>query len=656
MRIPTKFQSRYAGITLGILAALLLWSPTGKIIKSQLALTFPIPANVAPWNVKVFNRPDPNDGYVMQRFHETAKAHPNDFQLQFANAPAIPPFTPPNSANNVPHSPTNDQINNLRELTHRFPNSPVLCAGILRYCTLGQVRIVRKEAEELAKPKPANVKFDFPAWPQSAPENLANFNRDAEEGEKIDPTNAYFPTMQAISLFAGHHDVEALAALQRASQMTTWEDYASDEARAQMKLHEQTFGDGRVSLPTTMIAASILLPHYSGLRAAARVAVHIAIEKEKVGKFEEGLAIRNSVRKFGDLMQNHSKFGIGSLVGGVISSYSLILPGALPDVAETFSPSDKMKREKFASAFNDYLLKCGHPELIAEVNSEGLDREQVYDVFSDNIGSFTKENLNKSGSLWISGIILFSSAIWILLFGGAGALLARHPKIQAGLGLVGRSWVAPILGGLTGLMLAGIGFSQVQNLTYQDAPRVFDGKNMPNNVAPPFAFGILVFAIFAIALPATTRSDRLRRVSAYVATLIATSVFCNLFFWQSVVSVRPILSLIQAVRDTSISPNSYYYVPLSFSIAIPLIFVLALSALSIIWRIPLSVGIARGLKGCCVPIACTLLLAYAAILPFTLKQEILMTYVLDRTLTHEGRFIAEQTGKSWPTDFKRSPK
>lgn len=91
-----------------------------------------------------------------------------------------------------------------------------------------------------------------------------------------------------------------------------------------------------------------------------------------------------------------------------------------------------------------------------------------------------------------------------------------------------------------------------------------------------------------------------------------------------------------------------YNVPRSFSIAILPILLLALSAL--------SVGIARGLKGCCVPIACTLLFAYAAILPFTLKQEILMTYVLDRTLKHEGRFIAEQTGKSCPTDLKRSPK
>lgn len=61
-------------------------------------------------------------------------------------------------------------------------------------------------------------------------------------------------------------------------------------------------------------------------------------------------------------------------------------------------------------------------------------------------------------------------------------------------------------------------------------------------------------------------------------------------------------------------------------------------------RQPLVHGMMRGLTSA----ACLLVLVYAGCVLFTLRPEAEVHYGLDRTLTHEGRYLAELVGEPWP--------
>lgn len=75
-----------------------------------------------------------------------------------------------------------------------------------------------------------------------AAEHLAAYDRDAKEGERLDPDNAYFPLMRAVGLFAARRDKEAIEAIERASRKPRWEDYTNEEAEAHLHLLAKAFG------------------------------------------------------------------------------------------------------------------------------------------------------------------------------------------------------------------------------------------------------------------------------------------------------------------------------------------------------------------------------------------------------------------------------
>lgn len=113
-------------------------------------------------------------------------------------------------------------MQNLRGLFDRFGDRPSLCAHILRYSTLSGVSIRRRE-ETLGVGAPP------PPQPPPPPEVLAEFDRVAAQGERLDPDNAFFPMMRAVGYFAGKRDREAVQALLRASRKSRYDDYTNEE-------------------------------------------------------------------------------------------------------------------------------------------------------------------------------------------------------------------------------------------------------------------------------------------------------------------------------------------------------------------------------------------------------------------------------------------
>jgi hypothetical protein len=164
--------------------------------------------------------------------------------------------------------------------------------------------------------------------------------------------------------------------------------------------------------------------------------------------------------------------------------------------------------------------------------------------------------------------------------------------------------------------------------------------------------GVLSASLVVLRIPAGKASAWLRNTGVFGLSLASTALLCSAFALHIEGSVQPIAQMIWGVAQEGTTPIAPIIQAVCVGLAalIPLLSLLTFAVLSRLWRVPLSVGVVRGLRGCGVPIACVLLLAYGILVPFILRQESALDYGLRRTVQHEGRFEAELGGKTWPGD------
>ena len=297
--------------------------------------------------------PQENDSYTRSaqeddhRRQAVAAQHPGDYSLQYAAAEGR------TNAETLAH---------LRALTTRFPEQPSLYANILRYETLGNVHLFRPENARLTGEDPAKVYRPTPATPAQ----LTAFDREAAMEERLDPANAYFPLMRAIGLFAASRDAEAVEAVRRASQKTRWQEYLSEDVRSRWRLHQEAFGDPG-AIPRAAIWAETLLPQYQGLRQVAIAATYQAMLAEQAGHPQDGLELREAVRRCGDLIRVQSPLLIGSLVGSALATISCQRPGGAPPVKNT-EPLEN--RKAMAETYAAYARHLGREDIAEAVLAE----------------------------------------------------------------------------------------------------------------------------------------------------------------------------------------------------------------------------------------------------------------------------------------------
>jgi predicted Zn-dependent protease len=187
-------------VTFFALVLLLFLPSTGWIVRQQLRMFFttaPEKALMLLLGIKAKyiglseSKAQKLEEWVKQRLKDAAERNPNDLPVQISSVLLTTPHT------EVPKR--------LQELLKRFPNEPTLLAAILRHhCSRSLKQMSAKE--------------------------VANFERIAYEGERVDPQNAYFPMMRAAVLFAAGKEEEALKALVQASKKSRWDNYAVAEA------------------------------------------------------------------------------------------------------------------------------------------------------------------------------------------------------------------------------------------------------------------------------------------------------------------------------------------------------------------------------------------------------------------------------------------
>jgi hypothetical protein len=438
---------RLAWFALAAFGTLLLLPATRSLLRTQLkmeALTYSTETNLPAERAAAASLPD-------------------DYPVQLAAATPLPPTVNGNvTALGDGMARALTRTRNIAALSQRFPNNPSLYANLLRYMTLGEMRVMRDD--DIVTPVAGRAVTVY----RPAAESVAIFEAAAQKGAQLDPDNAYFPTMRAIGLFNAHRDGEALDSLQAAARCSRWAEYYQDDAEGQIRLQSLVYGE-RGALQRLSTYANLLFPQYSQLRSVARVAVRLASQQEAAGNAEAALAIRHAVMRCGGLMRSQGTSYITTLVGIAVANIATANPGGLE--ADNLTSGAKSgddaerRRDQRRNTYYSYLEGQGHAQEAAWAKTELAAGDQAKAIETEAIKSsvFNGHNLFKLGLCWIANVALLSSAL-VLLALGASACLAGAVRPQKARWM----WHA----GYALLVVGGIGLWQWQTARLAMSPYV----------------------------------------------------------------------------------------------------------------------------------------------------------------------------------------
>ena len=573
-----KTRLALLGIAFGILLALLLVPQTRWLVRLSFIALSVLPGREGPQRQRI------------------VEAHANDFQVQLAGRTESDTRTP---------------LEYDRALVLRFPNSASLRAAILREATTEEVRLHRDE-DNLLQGTPISSFQPGPNNPASTSVQLAAFDADAAAGERLDPSNAYFPFMRSVGLFASHKDTEGIAAIERASTKPKWHEYFEDPVEGAWRISDAIYG-GREVVSATAVSAALLFPHYEQLRHAARVMVYKAVLDEQTGHFESGLVKRLALARCGKLMQVQATTIIGSLVGSAINATARSRPGGIPasslDKHLTGEQSVQIRLDTYCA----YVEKIGHPEAASQARTDVQTQRQIHRITAnlDTVFGSTFSSLTRTAIAFFTCLLLLPNIMAAFVFGLLAAAPSRLPQLQERKPLpVGAAT------GFWGVILLGLFLAAI----FVVAGPAHFGLYVMLAAAVPLA----VVSTLALAVP-RLRPRLWVGLTAAAITLGMVVVFGFLSSWRA-----PVLAW------------------LAFGFLLSALLTLILSIVSRVKRVPVSVGLINGFRTVMPPLVCGLMLVYGGLVLWTVQQEARANYGLERSLHGEGQYLAQITGQEWP--------
>ena len=619
------------GLALGVLLALVITPQTRWLVRPQLALGLT------------------DDAQRQRRF---VRDHPDDYSVQLAALPPGPPSPSQDSSLDQSAEQSADQLRHARSLVPRFPENPSLRANLLRYAAPG-LYLPRAESSSnflSGKPDvPPHPGRDAPPTPAA---QLAAFDADAAAGEKLDPDNAYFPFMRAVGLFAARRDADGLAAVTRAGTKTAWREYYADEVEGGWRILDGV--DGRHEAVAGMAAwGRLLFPHYQSLRDVALLVTARAVRQEQAGRPEEGLALRRSLARCGDLMRAESKSYIGTLVGIAVTTNSQLRPGGaapiLPAPGTSSSPdiNARLLQDRL-DAYCNYVTRLGHPEAAREAQAQAKAAEQVRHITlaiaKYGFGSSFQDVTRLTALLVISWALVADMAL-LLLLGLAAVVLGRLPRMRARRPLPAGAavgvWVALLLGAALPLLSKDTRPEEAEGLILMGAVFLF----------VPLA----LLSIYAVLRPAFRRPFG-RAVLSGAVTLAALSAL-SLVAARGMHGADALMTAVGQMLSlsgsdggpvTDLPDQQRVFLETAFAMALPLLLAVALSIAARVKRVPVSAGLVGGFRVWVPPLVCLLAALYGGLTLWTVRQEDAVNYGLSRSLHGEGQYLAELSGEPWP--------
>lgn len=634
----TRHRLTLLGLALGTLLALLIVPQTRWLVRLQ-ALTLLhqyrplLPPTLAGGPPAYYTTSEANDTRL---YHAAAARHPGDFGLQYAK---------------VTLEPMPQIISNLRALTHRFPNNPVLLANLLRYESSG-IRSNRPDDFLLLHEPVLKTIHYIP----STPEILALYDRDAAAGERADPDNAYFPLMRASGLFAARRDAEALAAVQRASVRPFWREYLPDDNEAHWRLHTEAFHDPG-AMPQASNAADQILWQYSSLRGTARLVAYQAVLKEQAGHREEGLALREELLRCGDLMRVQSSSLIGSVVGVAIAAISETRPGG-PFRKDAAGLPPEQKAQKRLDAYCAYVTKIGHPEAARRAREEEAARHSVQALEDpEHFYEDWTRPLVQCSWWWVADLATLLNIGWLLVLGVAAAGRARLTFAPKTSPIGGKAVLVHCLLAVGAWLVLALLFVCVSGVWVTLVYHAPIDWQMTTGVAG--VFGLVTWLVGS----GLHRLPRPRRVSVLKTALLLPVLaggLCGLYclaLWladplaEIPANLQVLIGLSGSNGDSDTEQarqaQTLQLCALA-SVAVPLLLITGLSLEALVWRASWARALAAGFQRLALPLACLLLVVYGGLLVKTLRQERQLSEFTRQVVYGGGRYFAAQAGQAWP--------
>jgi hypothetical protein len=414
-----------------ILAGLLLSASTRSLLKTQMILlvdSTAFAAHLRDMGVKAGPMP------AVQKWDQSPPAEvvahtPDDYTLQIAGA-LIAGTNTPGSYRSTPQEHYVDFQRRFGErlaaTSLHFPDRPGPYAHLLRYMTMGTVRVSREG--EAARFQAGATMTRLSNRQIGCAESWAAFDNAATQGEKVDPDNAYFPLMRAIGLFDAKRDAEGVAAILRAGQKSRFDDYSLEEPAAAWTLYRRTYGVESALLRESTYAA-LLLPHFAAIRSMARLTVAKAAEAEAEGRTQEGLALRHAMMQCAARMRAQGDL-LGAMVGNSIFSNQMHFPGGASAVPLPRNATDKEKIAVGRNAYLAYLHRLGQTQECDWVQREDAVNEELRSLIHEADKAKTgNAPLHALPGFWIIDMLLLANILALLLLCG-GAVLIGLPKMR----------------------------------------------------------------------------------------------------------------------------------------------------------------------------------------------------------------------------------
>ncbi len=545
----------------------------------------------------------------------------------------------------------------MRGLVSRFPNQPALYANILRYDTPGVVRIDRPEGRWLEGTKPSPN--DYHPKP-SMPAALAAYDQTAAEGERIDPNNAYFSLMRAVGLLAAHRDAEAEAAVRRAGTKTAWREYIADDIQSRWRLKQAAFGDRGV-IPQAFIAYNTLLPQYQQMRQAVSVLAYRAMQKEQAGNIAGGLALRESLRRCGDLMRVQSNFLIGSIIGSSLCDIACLRPGGTPPPPELPShATEELQTTRYratAQAFAKYARQHGQPGLAAKALAEaeaGVRVSAVQSSVSSRENSIL-EPINRLVNWWTADVAILANIFWLLALWAVAVVASTGRRFAPALS----GWL-PSLGQIIGVLLGAtvlLAFCFLLLVLAINMPSV-GGKWLTGAII------LLFLAALALAMRGAARRipwPRLRQASGWRTlgllglTLSTLTALYTLLLWQTHGLWATGAAKLCFLPDASPFDfqddgrrSLFEGIAIATALIAPLLLTLGAALAARLRPAPRLARFGASLRVLAPATACVLLVVYGGLVLGTLRQEAGGRGQLEATVHSSGPYFAARAGLPWP--------
>ncbi|MBB6050836.1 hypothetical protein [Armatimonas rosea] len=502
------------------------------------------------------------------------------------------------------------------DLARRFPQEPAVAAGVLRaWLTRNNSAFLPHRPQDEAvlqrrSPPSAWQRRLISSPPQPPAGMVTPFLEQARHGEAIDPDNAFFPAMRAVALFTAHRDQEALQALHLAATKRRWDDYHTAMVQGRHELLTLHYG----SHPALGDYSTELLfnfPDLGALRRASRLALVHAVRRELLGDLEGGFQIRRTLR---------------TLVTRLRESGCLLLsprtfmerPGGLP-VAALDDVKERVRGAALRCVYLDYLRHIGHPEEATAVEGEQtafrLARQQANEdarnLYLPLVGPLLT---------WGWSLVFLVGACHVLILGAIAALLQRTGRIRASLpahpGVRAALWL--VLGVLPLVAIALVSGALFRSWALYPAA------------------GLGIFAL-AQLVRTTPRGRRWRSAGWLLAALAGLAALATLLY----LPLSGALALRSAVlgsgegcgcgepddevaTDTVSEPEAWVAgnsTAMTGTLCLPLALVAVLLVVSRVRRVPVTVGVVRGVARGSLPLFVALLIHHALATVLLVSQE-----------------------------------